>query len=350
MTPPNTSERQERMAELERKIIAAELDIYHPVHQQPGGILALRAELSRLRDEQQKGGDASDWELSDEAKRQLAEIDENIGIARVRSREFVAGPVPSPAPSPGAQDVREALDDALKYIANIAGEVADKEWACLALVKIREALAAIAQSDAQPVGWQRPDAVREALEKAVNKAIGMLVGETGDRAGLVGVEGVEPDDVIETYKALSGALALAKASPAGKSDPDGWLILGGSTPEYTTKKDLAEAYERKGYEIRAFFYTAPPRPDASAGLVDAAEWLKEIRHRADSWHTFSRDDIYKLLAEIEHLRQDADRWRAFLNGIPRNSESKRLLIEYADAIRTEAAARAKPSEKGGADV
>jgi hypothetical protein len=93
-----------------------------------------------------------------------------------------------------------------------------------------------------------------------------------------------------------------KTAPAEDRDarPDGWLLLGGASPEYTTKKDMAEAYRRKGYEVRAFFYKRPSAPplDAAREALEAARDLLYLDTDPPSVVSIEGEDDANRVAQV----------------------------------------------------
>jgi hypothetical protein len=218
MTTPTTSGRQERIAELEWEI--AELEQADaPTHMLDNCM----AELSCLRNEQPT--DKTDAPGLREAARRAE------GIAAAQCA------LASPAPSPGAQDVRERLLSAANRYDELLSNPAWKPTRAHledARNIFRDAFPAIAQSDAQPVGWRY-------------------------RFTSPGVYGT-------------------------------WF--------FTDERIVADGKLERGAIVEPL-YTASPRPDASAGLVEAAEFLKGCAAAIQAGTNYTSMEVRRKLGAIE---------------------------------------------------
>jgi hypothetical protein len=265
--------RQKRIAELELAIDQGESSGAEHDEEGRARLAELRAELSRLRNEQPKGGDdrlititvgiGRNGDIYEDTQthgnswadvyRGMHAVKAEIERLIEQRRECPNNPkcesyVIEPSPSPEPQDVREALLAAQRTLAAYQKQGAPHTFVGdISLQKVHTLIdAAIAQSDAQPVGW------RKALEQMWFK--------------------------------------------------DSWFELEGGARLNFEGKTLTQIWQRllEGFFQSDYYrslYAAPPRPDAS-GLIEA---LQQIQKKADEFDRAGTTHALELLSTTDEL-------------------------------------------------
>jgi hypothetical protein len=335
-------------------------------------------ELSRLRNEQPKGGDRA---LCPDCG---ASYEETPILTTPKNPCLTCG-APRPSPLPKPQDVREALRLARPYVAHHNDIKSFSTHTSEVLAKID---AALAQSDAQPVGWRNAlRSVRAFIENAVFN----VPSKKRTDAILSEIDGVLKDPSPPPLR-LCGYCKTWNSRPCGEqcylqaTDPtqeslfstaplrpdariermvshccvpeidEPFFVLLGRDPQapglveqWATDRKQAEpeavdkwasaahtacdmrnwkmAHPERGMSMEAFAKIAPPRPDAS-GLIEAAEW------------PFGYQDTFNLIGA------------AVASTNPRASAisiSVKAFEEAFKTLRSRAADNSAPrSDKGGA--
>jgi hypothetical protein len=142
--------------------------------------------------------------------------------------------------------------------------------AALTTTRARAARAALAQSDAEPVAW------REALEQQLFALVELARDTRSDKGGEA--QWIHP--VSALIREFTKRIA---APPRPDAEPVAWQYrwkptkTTGWTEWHGIPKEELGKYPNPIYETRAL-YATPPRPDASAGLIEIEEaflWLAE---------------------------------------------------------------------------